>query len=86
MRSILAIVLVLAGIGIVSCRLDGVSAGSDAPGEVAWVRTADGWERSGNWLPAASAAPRLHPLMVASGQALGSALALAAFATKARRP
>jgi hypothetical protein len=85
MRLILGITLLLLGIGLWSCQIDGLAGGSpgatiDAP----WVRTADGWERAGSWHAQPPARPRLHPLVVASGQLLLSLLALTYF--DAHRP
>lgn len=44
-----------------------------------WVRTADGWERTEPWYQPTLSEPRLHPLVVAAGEGLFSALALVAF-------
>jgi hypothetical protein len=86
MRSIVGIALVLVGLGLVSCQLDGrlVAARRTTP-DAAWVRTIDGWERTGNWTPVDSRRPPLHPLVVASGQLLLSVFALAAFAGNSAR-
>jgi hypothetical protein len=81
MRSIVGIALVLFGLGLVSCQLDGqMVAARRTISDAAWVRTIDGWERTGNWAPVDSRRPPLHPLVVASGQVLLSVFALAAFA------
>ena len=70
MRLILGITLVLVGIGIWFCNIDGSAASTAALAapEVPWVRTADGWERAGAWLAEPDATPRLHPVVVAAGQ------------------
>ena len=48
-------------------------------GQLKWVRTVDGWERpEGLVYGTGPAPPRLHPLVVAAGQVLLSALALVA--------
>lgn len=81
MRSILGIVLLLAGAGLVTCRIEGRDAqviSSDLSDN--WVRTADGWERSSNWTPSLAEPPAVHPLVIAAGQLLVSMLALAAAA------
>ena len=81
MRLIFGIVLLLLGVGLLSCRLEGLSADLPTPaGEITWVRTVDGWERPLNWLPSRCEPPALHPLVLAAGQALFSVLALAAAA------
>jgi hypothetical protein len=46
---------------------------------IKWVRTVDGWERPESWSLQAVGPPRLHPVVIAAGQALFSALGLAAF-------
>ncbi|MEX2309436.1 MAG: hypothetical protein WD738_17685 [Pirellulales bacterium] len=45
---------------------------------LAWVRTVDGWERSGSWYVSEVRPPTLHPLVVAAGQGLVSVLGLVA--------
>ena len=87
MRLVVGNLLLVVGIGLLSCRLGGWA--TELPGQVqaaSWVRTADGWERSGNWLPSIVAPPDLHPLVVAAGEALFSSFALAAFAVPSSRP
>jgi hypothetical protein len=78
MRSILLIVLLVAGAGLVSCRIYGRAARTAAT-EAAdnWVRTTDGWERVSNWTPSLAAPPAVHPVVIAAGQLLFSLLALA---------
>ena len=78
MRSILFIVLLVVGAGLVSYRIDG-SAARTAANESAdnWVRTTDGWERASNWTPSLAAPPAVHPVVIAAGQLLFSLLALA---------
>lgn len=81
MRSILGIVLLLVGVGLVSCRIDGHAARALVPETPDnWVRTTDGWERASNWTPSLAAPPAVHPLVIAAGQLLLSLLALAAAA------
>lgn len=86
MRAILGISLVLVGVGMFSCQLEGVSSPPVTyPTGPAWVRTVDGWERPGTWQfdVALPPPPRLHPLLVAAGQGLGSVLGLVACGRKA---
>ncbi len=79
MRSVFAIALVLVGIGILSCRMEQFAVPAPHSVDAApWVRTIDGWERGSNWQPSVAASPRLHPVLVAAGEALVSILALAA--------
>jgi hypothetical protein len=78
MRSILGILLLLMGAGLVSCRIEGSSADVLPPSATSdWVRTADGWERSHNWSPSLAEPPAVHPLVIAAGQLFVSLLALA---------
>jgi hypothetical protein len=81
-RAILGISCLLLGVAMLSCRPPlGQSSADRTTAEVRpikWVRTVDGWERPENWTIEAVGPPRLHPLVVAAGQALFSALALAA--------
>jgi hypothetical protein len=87
MRSIVGILLLLVGFGLVSCQLEGTSAGTRGATttKTDWVRTVDGWERAGNWEPLVSHRPQLHPLVVGSGQVLAALLSLAAFAGQPNR-
>ena len=80
MRLVLGISMLLLGLGMLSCRVQG-SASMNSPSRppLAWVRTADGWERPGSWNIATVRPPKLHPLVVAAGQGFASVLALAAF-------
>lgn len=80
MKQIVGISLLLVGLGIWSCNVEG-SASQDRGGPPAfsWVRTADGWERAGEWRIEEPTLPRLHPVVVAAGQGLFSVLALVAF-------
>jgi hypothetical protein len=79
-RFILGISLLLLGLGLFACQVEGVSAGALAEGvSTPWVRTVDGWERPGCWVVAAGGPPAVHPLVVAAGQTLASILALAFF-------
>lgn len=79
MRLILGIALLLAGLVSLSCRLEGLAVAPPTPAAAAqWVRTVDGWERSDRWYADRRTPPRLHPLVVATGQVLLSVLALVA--------
>ena len=85
MRHIFGIVCLLLGAGLLSCRVEGPAGGIAAKMQVGaqaltdgWVRTVNGWERVGNWYVGEVRPPRLHPLVVASGQGLVSLLGLAA--------
>ena len=82
MRQIVGIALLVFGVGMLLCQWEGLAARRVAAAEEArWVRTADGWERSGSWhARGVVPPPRLHPLVVAAGQGLVSVLALLAFA------
>lgn len=83
MRLIVGIMLLLVGAGTLSCRLDGLAVDLPTKGyEVEWVRTVHGWERTDAWFTPEVSPLRLHPLVVATGQALLSVLALAAYATE----
>ncbi len=78
MRFVVGIALLLSGVGMWFCRWDGPSVQTPArAATVDWVRTVDGWERPATWYPPEFHQPRLHPLVVAIGQGLGSVLALA---------
>jgi hypothetical protein len=82
MRLIAGILLLIFGIGSISCRWEGPSVDSPARAASApWVRTAGGWERMGPWPTTVPARPSLHPLVVATGEMLASILGLAAFST-----
>lgn len=77
-RLILGITLLLLGIGMLSCRVEGTAGNRSVVPATQWVRTAHGWERPDRWMEAATLPPRLHPLVVAAGQGLISILALVA--------
>jgi hypothetical protein len=80
MRTIVGISLVLIVIGTLSCRDGGDAAISAERPALRWVRTIDGWEQPSLWNVSPPATiPQLHPLLVAAGQGLASALALVAF-------
>jgi hypothetical protein len=82
MRSILGILLLLLGLGLLSFRIEGRSADLAIPQQqLEWVRTVDGWERPNNWVTSLAEPPAVHPLLVAAGQALVSLFALAAAAS-----
>ena len=86
MRSILGILLLLLGVGLLSCRIEGRSADLvNAANASDWVRTVDGWERPHNWSPSLVEPPVMHPLVVAAGQLLVSLFALAAASGPANR-
>lgn len=79
--------MLLVGIGLLSCQLDEWSVVEPARArEASWVRTVDGWQHAGEWRPTIVPPPRLDPLVVASGQALFSVLALVAFCGESRTP
>jgi hypothetical protein len=83
MRLIVGIACLLLGMGMLSCRLDGLTSSEAAerpttePHAAEWVRTVDGWERVDSWYLGEVMPPRLHPLVVAAGQGLLSLLGLA---------
>jgi hypothetical protein len=80
MRSIVGILLLLLGVGTLSCNVQGsTNEIPNSPATMKWVRTADGWEHPGSWNIAPVGPPTLHPLVVAAGQSLASVLALVAF-------
>jgi hypothetical protein len=82
-RLVAGIVLLLAGAVMLSSRFDGLAVELPASHErIEWVRTVHGWERPDEWLPPEVAPLRLHPLVVAAGQAMLSVLALAALANE----
>lgn len=79
MRLIVGISLMLLGVGILSCQVEGTSRATlGGPPAAAWVRTNDGWERPVTWYSMPPARPTLHPLVVAAGQGLASVFALVA--------
>jgi hypothetical protein len=78
-RFIVGISLLVLGVGMLSCRMEGVGAhGAEKPHTSTWVRTVDGWERSDRWAVTPVWEPGVHPLVVAVGQALMSVMALVA--------
>ena len=86
-RLIVGIAVLIVGVGALSCRWEGPAArSSPAPPSVRWVRTVDGWEQPESWRALAIRPPRLHPLVVATGQVLLSLFALAAFSSGNRPP
>jgi hypothetical protein len=80
-RSILGISLILIGMGVWACQVEGTAdrAPINPPSEPTWVRTVDGWERPATWSPPAFSPSQLHPLIVAAGQLFASLFALAAW-------
>jgi hypothetical protein len=86
MRLVIGIVLLLLGVGALSCQVDSPAETMPNSTQVAsWVRTVDGWERVDSWNTSIALPPGLHPLVVATGQLLISVLALAAIKPSARR-
>jgi hypothetical protein len=77
-RSILGITLMLLGVGMLSCRVEGLAGARSVVPAVQWVRTTNGWERTDMWQEPPAHVPRLHPLVVAAGQGLASVLSLVA--------
>jgi hypothetical protein len=76
-RLILGISLLLAGLGTLSVQVQGTPSPRMTTSQVVhWVRTKDGWERTDMWQAAPQNDPRLHPLVLAAGQGLVSALGL----------
>jgi hypothetical protein len=84
-RSIIGISLLLLGVGLFACQVEGFSDRSSAGISTPWVRTVDGWERPGSWTAAGIGPPAVHPLVVAAGQTLVSLLGLAFFERDSRR-
>jgi hypothetical protein len=77
MRSILGILLLLAGAGFMSCRIEVRSADLvRSPSSSDWVRTVDGWERPRHWSSSQVPPPAVHPVIIAAGQVLVSLFAL----------
>src|SRR3954447_2614205 len=73
LRLILGITLLLLGLGSLSCQVqDSVRGGPIGTSAQKWVRTVDGWERPEMWTAPSLHEPRLHPFVVAAGQALVS--------------
>jgi hypothetical protein len=79
-RFIVGISLLLLGVGMLLCRVEGVGAReADRPVAAStWVRTVDGWERPDLWVATTAWEPGIHPLVVAAGQGLASVMALVA--------
>jgi hypothetical protein len=74
---------VLVTLGFYCCLVaTPVVCGQVVPGQLTWVRTADGWELLGSWLHTVPVGPKLNPLLVAAGQILGCLYALLAFSTE----
>lgn len=79
MRFIVAIALTLVTVGALSCQIELPPRARVATQiSLAWVRTAHGWERPGDWYAPPVHPPTLHPLVVAVGEFLTSSLALLA--------
>ena len=82
MRFIAGILLLILGIGSISCRWEAASGKPPAAAPpIPWVRTVSGWERFDPHQITVAAPPTLHPLVVASGEALASILGLALFSS-----
>jgi hypothetical protein len=80
LRLIFGIILLLLGLGTLSCRIgDAPPPGLRVHTSNKWVRTIDGWERPGSWNLAELREPQLHPTVVAVGQGLISILGLVAY-------
>lgn len=87
MRLIVGISLLLFGLGMFSCQVEGTSPEAvNGKPPLDWVRTTTGWERPATWFSEPPTPPTLHPLVVAAGQGLGSILALAAFSREPKQP
>jgi hypothetical protein len=85
-RHIVAISLLLLGLGMLSCEWDGTGTHSVASAEEGrWVRTADGWERSDSWELTEPQRLSVHPIIWATGQGLMSIFALVAWPNEMRR-
>ena len=89
-RLVIGFSLILWGIGWLACQVEGTPVSkatmNKAPMNKAtvvtddhWVRTADGWEKTGQWTLGPKHAPTLHPLVVASLEGMFSLIALIAF-------
>ena len=79
MRTILGILLLLIGFGLVACRIEGQTSSPPLTlTEVDWVRTVDGWERPQQWTPSLAGPPAIHPMLLAAAQVLVSVFALVA--------
>ena len=78
--------LLLLGMGLVSCRFESQSADFDKDrSQTDWVRTVDGWQKTNNWIPSLAAPPAVHPLTIAAAQVLVSLFALTAAANPGDR-
>ena len=96
-RLVIGFSLILWGIGWLACQVEGTPVSKTPMNRAAtnraatnratvttddhWVRTADGWEKTGQWMLSPQHAPTLHPLVVASLEGLFSLMALIAFPT-----
>jgi hypothetical protein len=80
-RAIIGISCLLLGAALWLCQVEDTHQTGSAEPYVAvqWVRTVDGWERPDSWRLQAAPRPSLHPLLVAAGQSLLSALGLVLF-------
>jgi hypothetical protein len=79
MRMIVGITMLLLGLGMFACGLEGAGRPGGQMPVGQWVRTAAGWERTDSWRLSPVRQSQLHPLVVAAGEGLVSVLALAAF-------
>jgi len=84
-RLVIGFSLILWGIGSLACQVEGTPMSKAATSRATvtidghWVRTADGWEKTGQWTLGPQHAPTLHPLVVASLEGMFSLLSLIAF-------
>lgn len=83
MRWILGILVLLLILGTHACRVDVRTVRQSPASHQEWIRTVDGWERRGTWLPLTPRyQPALHPLVLGFGQALLAVGALVAFSPR----
>jgi hypothetical protein len=78
-RAIFGISCLLLGAALLLCRGEDSGLSAKPQAAVAWVRTADGWERPDCWNLETVTRPGLHPLVVAAGQGLLSVFGLVLF-------
>ena len=94
-RLVIGFSLILWGIGWLACQVEGTSVSKAAMNKTPtskatvtaydhWVRAADGWEKTGQWMLGPQHTPTLHPLVVASLEGIFSFMALIAFCPTAR--
>ena len=94
-RLVIGFSLILWGIGWLACQVEGTPVSKAAMNKTPmskatvtaddhWVRTTDGWEKTGQWMHGPLHAPTLHPLVIASLEGMLSFMALIAFCPTAR--